>query len=259
MIIGDNMKALITGGSSGIGLEIAKKLDSMGYDIILVSRNKKKLEFAKKELNNETMIIATDISSTYNCKKLFKKVKDENIEIIVNCAGAGLFGYFNDSKIDDDLDLIDLNIKATHTLTKLFLNLFKEKNHGFILNVASTASFSPGPLMSTYFATKAYVYRLTIAISEELRHLNSNVYIGCFCPGPVNTHFNDNLGIKFNKALDSNEAALIAVESMFKRKQMIIPKFSQRLNARFSKLIPRRKLLKANYNVQINKLKNKQG
>lgn len=259
MIIGDNMKALVTGGSSGIGLAIAKKLDSMGYDIILVSRNKKKLEAIKQELANNTTTIATDISSTYNCKKLFKKVKDEDIDILINCAGVGQFGYFNESKIDDDLDLIDLNIEATHTLTKLFLKYFNEKNNGYILNVASTASFSPGPLMATYFASKAYVYRLTMAINEELKHLKSNVYVGCFCPGPVNTHFNDKLGIKFSKALDSNEAAEIAIKGMFKRKTTIIPSFSQRLNARFSKLVPRKYLLKANYNVQIKKLKNKQG
>lgn len=258
MIIGDNMKALITGGSSGIGEAIAKKLDSMGYDIILVSRNKKKLEAVKKDLTNDTSIIATDISSTYNCQKLFKKVKDEDIDILINCAGVGQFGFFSDSKIDDDLDLIDLNIKATHTLTKLFLKAFKEKNSGYILNIASTASFSPGPLMATYFASKAYVYRLTMAISEELKKLNSNVYVGCFCPGPVNTHFNDKLGIKFSKAIDSNEAADIAINGMFKKKTTIIPKFSQRLNARFSKLVPRKSLLKANYNVQIQKLKNKQ-
>lgn len=253
------MKALVTGGSSGIGLEIAKKLDSMGYDIILVSRNKKKLELASQELTNNTTIIPTDISSTYNCKKLFKKVKDEDIDILINCAGIGQFGYFNDSKIDEDLDLIDLNIEATHTLTKLFSKYFYDKNSGYILNIASTAAFSPGPLMATYFASKKYVYRLTVAINKELKKLKSNVYVGCFCPGPVNTHFNDNLGIKFNKALDSNIAAEIAIKGMFKRKTTIIPKFSQKLNARFSKLIPRKKLLKANYNVQIQKLKNKQG
>lgn len=113
--------------------------------------------------------------------------------------------------------------------------------------------------MATYFASKAYVYRLTMAINEELKHLKSNVYVGCFCPGPVNTHFNDKLGIKFNKAIDSNDAAEIAIKGMFKRKATIIPSFSQRLNARFSKLVPRKYLLKANYNVQIKKLKNKQG
>lgn len=98
-----------------------------------------------------------------------------------------------------------------------------------------------------------------MAINEELKHLKSNVYVGCFCPGPVNTHFNDKLGIKFNKAIDSNDAAEIAIKGMFKRKATIIPSFSQRLNARFSKLVPRKYLLKANYNVQIKKLKNKQG
>ena len=258
-MMGDGMKALITGGSSGIGEAIARKLSALGYDIILVARNKKKLEKLKEEFNTEVEIISMDISSKYNCQKLYNKVKKDDIDIVINCAGMGLFGEFTDISIDKELDLIDLNIKALHTLTKLFLQYFEEKGKGYILNVGSTASFSPCPLMATYFASKAYVLRLTVAINEELRRKKSNIYIGCFCPGPVETNFNNKLGIKFKKSITSEEAADCAINGMFKKKTIIIPKLGQKFNAAFSKLLPRKILLKANYNVQLEKLKAKQG
>ena len=197
------MKALITGGSSGIGKAIAKELSKKGIEIILVARNETNLKEAAKEIGNNTKIIIADISKEKECKELYEKVKDENIDILINSAGIGLHGKFTNDKLDDQINLINLNIKAVQILTRLFLEDFSKKNKGYILNIASTAAFSPGPLMATYFASKAYILRLTEAISEELRQENSNVYIGCLCPGPVNTHFNDKLGIKFNKAQDS--------------------------------------------------------
>ena len=172
------MKALITGASSGIGKEMAKILSDMGYDLILVARRKKKLEELKKELTTKVTIINLDISSTYNCMKLYDKVKKEDIDIVINNAGFGLFGEFSETSLDKELDMIDINIKAVHTLTKLFLKDFKEKDSGYILNVASSAAFLSGPLMSTYYATKGYVLKLTEAIYEELRREDSNVYIG---------------------------------------------------------------------------------
>ena len=163
------MKALITGASSGIGRDMARVLSDMGYDLILVARRKDKLEKLKKQLSTDVKIICLDVSSTYNCTKLYNKVKDEDIDILINNAGFGKFGEFNDIKLDDELDMIDVNIKAVHILTKLFLNDFVARNKGYILNVASSAAFQPGPLMATYYSTKAYVLHLTEAIYEELR------------------------------------------------------------------------------------------
>ena len=250
------MKALITGGSSGIGKSIAKELYNMGHEVILVARDKKKLEEAKKEIGNTVEIIAADISNMDNCTKLYNKLKNKNIDILINSAGIGLHGKFINDDVDKQLNMIDLNIKATQILTRLFLKDFIKKSSGYILNIASTAAFSPGPLMASYFASKAYVLRLTEAISEEIRQENSNVYIGCLCPGPVDTSFNDKLGVKFNKAQNSDELAKYAIKKMFDKKTVIIPTFNHKINCFFNKFVPKKMLLKANYNVQIKKINN---
>lgn len=244
------MKALVTGASSGIGREIAKILSDMGYDLILVARRKKKLEELKKQLTTKVTIINLDISSTYNCMKLYDKVKKEDIDIVINNAGFGLFGEFTETSLDKELDMIDTNIKAVHTLTKLFLKDFKEKDSGYILNVSSSAAFLSGPLMSTYYATKGYVLKLTEAIYEELRREDSNVYIGALCPGPVDTEFNDVANVKFSiQSLNSHDVAEYAINQMFKRKLIIIPGWKMKFIV-FSRLLPRKLLLRINYNIQ---------
>ena len=244
------MKALVTGASSGIGREMAKILSDMGYDLILVARRKKKLEELKKQLTTKVTIINLDISSTYNCMKLYDKVKKEDIDIVINNAGFGLFGEFTETSLDIELDMIDTNIKAVHTLTKLFLKDFKEKDSGYILNVSSSAAFLSGPLMSTYYATKGYVLKLTEAIYEELRREDSNVYIGALCPGPVDTEFNDVANVKFSiQSLNSHDVAEYAINQMFKRKLIIIPGWKMKFIV-FSRLLPRKLLLRINYNIQ---------
>lgn len=245
------MKALITGASSGIGKEMAIILNDMGYDMILVSRNRKKLEKFAKQLSGNVDIIDTDVSSTYNCMKLYNKVKKEDIEIIINNAGFGLFGNFDETKIDKEMDMIDTNIKGVHTLTKLFLHDFKEKNNGYILNVASAAAFLPGPLMATYYATKAYVLRLTESISEELKQSKSNVYIGALCPGPVDTNFNKTAGVEFNlKSISSSYVAKYAIDKMFNRKNIIIPGIKVKLGCFMTRVVPLKLLSKISYNIQ---------
>lgn len=245
------MKALVTGASSGIGKDIAITLNDMGYDLILVARNKKQLDEVAKQLSGKVEIIDLDLASTFNCTKLYNKVKKEDIEIVVNNAGFGLFGKFNDTKLDKEMDMIDTNIKAVHTLTKLFLKYFKEKNKGYILNVASSAGFLPGPLMSTYYATKSYVLHLTEAINEELRREKSNVYIGTLCPGPVDTNFNKTAGVEFNlKSLSSEKVAKYAVKKMFNKKTIIIPGLSVKLGIIGLRFLPRNIQRSISYNIQ---------
>lgn len=245
------MKALITGASSGIGRDFARILSDMGYDLILVARRKNKLEELANELKTNVQIIDMDISSTYNCMNLYNKVKKENIDILINNAGFGLFGKFDETKLDTELDMIDLNIKSVHTLTKLFIKDFKKKNSGYILNVASAASFLPGPLMSTYYATKAYVLNLTMAIYEELKHDDVNVYIGCLCPGPVDTEFNKVAKVKFSlKSLNSYDVARYAIKQMFKKKLVIIPSFKTKLGINLSKMLPIKLKTKVSYKIQ---------
>ena len=250
------MKALITGASSGMGADMARILSAKGYDLILVARRKKKLEELKKELSTNVEIISMDISSTFNCMKLYNKVKEEEIDILINNAGFGVFGKFSETSLDKELDMIDLNIKAVHTLTKLFLQDFKEKNKGYILNVASSAAFEPGPLMASYYASKAYVLRMTEAIYEELKRDHSQVYIGALCPGPVDTEFNKVAKVEFSmKAMDSYVVADYAIHKMFERKLVIIPGIMMKLNYVFNRFLPRKVLLHFAYNVQKAKAK----
>ncbi len=251
---GDKMKALITGASSGIGRDIARVLSNKGYDLIVVARDKKSLEDLKKELNTDVEIISMDLSIPENCNKLYEKVKDSNIDVLINNAGFGNIGAFRKTDLDKELNMIDLNIKAVHILTKLFLNDFVKKDSGYILNVSSSAAFQPGPLMATYYSTKSYVYNLTLAIYEELRKMNSNVKISCLCPGPVDTNFNKRANCEFKiKALSSQFVAKYAIDKMFKSKLLIIPGFNMKLSHIFGRLVPKKLLLKITYNIQYRK------
>ena len=248
------MVALITGASSGIGADMARILSAKGYDLILVARNKRKMEVLAKELKTNAEIIPMDISSTYNCTELYNLVKKKNIDVLVNNAGFGLFGEFCCTKLDKELDMIELNVKTVHTLTKLFLKDFVKKDKGYILNVASSAAFMPGPLMATYYATKAYVLHLTESINEELRRKKSNVFICALCPGPVSTNFNKVAGVSFNlESLESYDVAKYAVKQMFKKKVVIIPGFKIKMGVFALRLLPRSLVRKIAYKIQKNK------
>jgi len=245
------MKALITGASSGIGRDMARILSEQGWDLILVARRKDKLEKLKKQLKTDVKIITMDVSSTFNCTKLYNRVKDEDIDLLINNAGFGKFGEFNNIKLDEELDMIDVNIKAVHILTKLFLNDFVEKDKGYILNVASSAAFQSGPLMATYYSTKAYVLHLSEAIYEELRKNKSNVSISVLCPGPVRTEFNKVAKVKFNlKSLESYDVAEYALKKTFKKKLVIIPGIGIKLGTFANRLLPRKLMLRIIYKIQ---------
>ena len=251
------MKALITGASSGIGRDMAIILSSKGYDLIIVARNKEELDKLKKDLNTNVEVISLDLSSVENCKKLYNKVKDENIDILINNAGYGLLGKFDKTDLEKQLNMIDLNIKSVHVLTKLFLKDFIKKDSGYILNVASAAAFGPGPLMATYYSSKSYVYNLTLAIYGELKKKKSNVHISCLCPGPVDTNFNNVANCEFkSKSLSSFYVARYTLEKMFKNKLLIIPGVSIKLLYIFGRLIPIKPRLNFTYNIQHNKNKN---
>ena len=245
------MKALITGASSGLGADMARILSDMGYDLILVARRKTKLEKLQKELKTNVEIEIMDISSTFNCMKLYNKYKKEDIDILINNAGFGVYGEFVNTNIDKELDMIDINIKTVHTLTKVFLSDFKKKNKGYILNVASSAAFLPGPKMASYYASKAYVCNLTQAINEELRQSGSNVYVGALCPGPVDTEFNKVAKCNFSiKGMDSYKVCEYAIKKMFAKKMVIIPGLKMKFGIFATRFIPRRLMLKISYRIQ---------
>lgn len=247
------MKALITGASSGIGRDMAKELSQKGYDLVLVARDLDKLNEVKEELKTNIEIVCMDISVVDNCKKLHEAYKD--VDILINNAGFGDCGDFTKTNLDKDVAMINTNIVAYHTLTKLYLKDMKEKDRGTILNVASIAGFMPGPLMATYYATKNYVVRLSEALREELRREKSNVKICMLCPGPVDTNFNRVADVEFAlKGLSSEYVAKYAIENMLKGKFYIVPGWKIKLARIGAKIVPTNIVAKISYNMQKRKI-----
>ena len=249
------MKALITGASSGIGKNMAYVLANKGIDLILVARNKDELLKIKANVKVNVEVIELDLLKEKNVFKLYEMCKDRNIDILINNAGFGLFGLFTETDLARELEMINLNIKAYHILTKLFLKDFVEKDNGYILNVASSAGFMAGPRLSTYYATKNYVLKLTMAINEELRQSGSNVVVSALCPGPVNTNFNKVAHGEFSiKEASSKYVAEYAINKLFKKKMIIIPTFRIKLGIFLLRILPYRIQLIYCYHIQGKKL-----
>lgn len=233
------MIALVTGASSGIGRQMAYYLGELGYDMILVARRKERLETIKKELKTNVTIYELDLQKEENVYKLYNKVKNEKIDFLINNAGFGLFGEFVETDLQRELEMIDLNIKAYHILTKLFLKDFVKKDHGHILNVGSAAGFLVGPNLSTYYATKNYIVKLSLAIREELKMQKSHVTMSILCPGPVETEFEEVAKGKFLIKKESpRNVARYGIDKALKNKGIIVPSFFTRLGLSLNRLIP---------------------
>ncbi|MBM6860299.1 SDR family oxidoreductase [Clostridium saudiense] len=243
----DNNYVLITGASSGIGFELAKLFKRDGYNLVLVARDKEKLKNATDKLNdkeNKIIMLDVDLSKEEEINRLINYIDDNkiNVNILVNNAGIGSFGNFTEVDWNIEEKLIDINIKALTKLTKYFLAKMIENKSGGILNVASTAAFTSGPRMATYYASKAYVLNLTEAIYEEVREYG--VKISCLCPGPVRTSFQIKAGInKSEKAkkylMNADIVAKVGYEEFKKGKVIIIPGFKNKILIKANKLLPR--------------------
>lgn len=245
------MLALITGASSGMGRDMARILSKMGYDLILVARRRERLLELKKELDTNVTVISMDLSIVQNNYKLYEKVKNKNIDILINNAGFGLFGEFVKTEIETELKMIDLNVVAYHILTKLFLQDFVRKDKGYILNVCSSAGFMAGPRMATYYATKNYITKLTMAINEELRVSKSHVVVSALCPGPVATEFNQVAHGTFAiREASSYEVAKYAIDKLMKKKMIIVPTLLMKLTLFFNRFAPYRLSLYIAYKIQ---------
>ena len=250
------MKALITGASSGIGLDMARYLATKKYELILVARDKEKLEKIQESLPTKVTIVVADLSNEQKVKELYVLTKKEKIDVLINNAGFGLCGEFTETDINRELEMIDTNIKAVHLLTKFFLRDMEKNNSGYILNVASSAAFQPGPLMATYYSTKSYVYQLTEAIYYEQTKKGSNVNLSVLCPGPVDTNFNNVAGVKFGvKPLKSSYVAKYAIDEMLKGKMLIIPGFKMKCAKFFGRFVSDKFLLRITYRIQKKKFK----
>ncbi len=254
------MKALITGASSGIGREMAKVLSGKGYDIIAVARRQDKLEELKNQLKTNVETFCFDVTRQEDVMQIASLLEDT--DIFINNAGFGVFGDFCSSDMEQELKMIDTNVKALHILTKLAAKKYKEKNSGYIMNVASIAAFFPGPLFSAYYATKAYVFRLTQALYEELRREKSNVKISVLCPGPVKTEFEKVAKVSFGSGNEKGRNLIIAdkrwvseyaVNKMLKGKFIIIPGMLMKIAVFFRRILPEKTLCKILYLLQSKK------
>ena len=237
------MIALVTGASSGIGRDIARSLAKHGINVIITARRSDRLKELKEELVKEygvkVMCITADLTRENQVLKLYDSVRKYNIDILINNAGFGVFGEFTETDLESELDMIDVNIKAFHILFKLFLSDFKRRGCGYILNTASVAGFLPGPMFSSYYASKAYIVRMTQAIAEELRKDRTGVHVSMLCPGPVSTEFSETARVKFHLFQYSSEKlAEHAVREMFAGKLLICENVFSKSLLLLSKLVP---------------------
>lgn len=234
--------AVVTGASAGLGTEFAKQLADRGYKLILTARREERLTALAKELPVECCIIPADLSKTEECFRFFEQIADKKVDIFINNAGFGDCNTFLEGSLSKELDMIDVNVKAMHTLCKKMLQKMQKENHGYILNVASSAGLLPaGPYMATYYATKAYMTSLTQAVAQELKEMGSRVYVGALCPGPVNTEFNDVANVEFAlKGITPQYCVEYALKQMCRRQTIIVPTLLMKLSTTVGHISPRK-------------------
>lgn len=238
---------LITGATTGIGYELAKLYAKDGYNLLLIARNIDNLEKVRDEVslyNINVDILAVDLAVDNSCEKVFNFVDEKNltVDILINNAGVGSFGYLSETEMKKELSLIDLNIKSLTEMTKHFLPRMIESDYGSIINVSSTAAFCAGPKMAVYYASKAYVLSFTEALYEEVK--GTNIKVSCLCPGAVDTGFQNKAGIKKSKSAKNNlmsvsKVANLAYRDFNKGKLIIIPGAKNKVLVIMNKFMPR--------------------
>lgn len=243
------MVAVVTGASSGIGREIARALSSKGYEIVLVGRNEEELRKMAALLEGPSQIRKMDLTKIEERESLIEEFA--SADILVNNAGFGIFGEFLENDEESAEKLVETNVIALQHLTCAFLRNMVAKDEGRILNVASIAGFLPGPLMASYYASKAYVVRLSEAIREELRARKSKATISILCPGPVDTSFSERAGVRFAlKGMTPGKVASYAVPRFLKGRFYLFPDWRTRAIRPFLHLLPSSLLAKIAMKVQ---------
>ena len=246
------MKILITGASSGIGRDMARYLSSKENELILVSSNKDKLKSVSKALINSSVYVC-DLSNNDNVNKLCEYILKEKPDFVINNAGFGAFGFYDEISLDREIEMINVNIVALHKITKTCLEYM---DNGHILNVSSSAGLMPGgPMLNTYYATKNYVRSYSLGLYKELKKKNKNIHISILCPGPVNTNFNKvAIGTFSIKGLSSEYVAKYAVDKCLKNKLIIVPGFKVKLGVFFSRFLPTKLVLSILFKIQHRKV-----
>jgi short-subunit dehydrogenase len=252
--------AVVTGASSGIGEEFARQLASRGYDLVLVARRVDRLtdlsERIRKTHEVECVAFGADLANPeardHLCMALAPE--KERIEVLVNNAGFGTHGFFRETDLERELEMIDVNCATPVHLTKRLLPWMLTRKRGFIVNVASLSAFTPGPVMAMYFATKAFLLSFSEALWEECR--DTGIIVTALCPGPVKTEFQGTAGLS-PKARSSGTApvaveqvVLDAIEGMLAGKRVVIPGYQAKLAAMMSRYSPREKMLRTVRKIQ---------
>lgn len=248
---------LISGASSGIGKELAYKYAANGKNLFLIARRNNILEEIKQDIENKYGVsvytLEKDLSLEGAVKETYQYSLDKELQVtdLINNAGFGDYGKFIDSDINKQRNMVDLNISALVELSYYYLKDMKARNYGNILNVASVAAFIPGPQMSVYYASKAFVLSFTEALSEEL--LTYDIHVAALCPGPTKTDFEKNASVSFSsvKMQSVKEVVDYAYNEFSSRKKVIIiPGFNNRLNLSVLKFLPRRVVRKIINSIQ---------
>jgi|SRR5579872_207258 len=239
---------LVTGASSGIGLELAKLFAAGGSDVVLAARTVVALQGLAETLEREHGIRARvapcDLTDPAAPRILFDELEREGVavDVLVNDAGMASVGPFVTHEIDGELDQLQVNVVALTHLTGLFLPKMAARRRGGVLNVASTAAFQPGPLMAVYYASKAYVLSFTVALADEMR--GTGVTITCLCPGPTRTGFEERSGnaktrlFRLPSVMDAVTVARAGYEGFREGRPVVIPGFLNKLTATASRLAP---------------------
>ena len=234
--------AVVTGGASGIGLEFVKLLIDDNYKVFIVDNNKENLDGLHNIIcSDKFQPIKLDLSKATSPKIIHGKLKKENIDVLINNAGFGTFGKFYKTKWERDAEMINLHVLNTAHLTKLFLKDMIKRNDGKILNISSVAAFQPGPMMSLYYATKAFILHFTEAISNEVK--DKNITISVLCPGQTKTNFQDYVSTKKNKISFNTgspiEVAKYGYNALKNNITVSVPGFMNKLIVLLNRLLPR--------------------
>lgn len=237
---------LITGASRGIGAEFARLFAKKGCNLILVARTKADLQKVKQEVqtdSNSVLAIAADLTKPNAIKNLYEAIAKEKlvVDTLINNAGFGDFAYFADADIEKQESMIQLNITALTKMAHYFLLQRNAQEESFILNVASVAGLFPGPKMSVYFATKAYVLSFSQALAQELQR--ANVTVTCLCPGMTQSDFhkvahNENAESHLTKYPTAAQVAEFGIKSLESKKRVAVHGFSNKLATVLAKLLP---------------------
>lgn len=236
------MKALITGGTSGIGLCIADELLKRGYEVKVISRKEGDLpSLGKKYPNGKIDFASYDLAKEEECYRLLNDTKEEDYDLFVNNAGYGDIGRITETSLEKEVNMLKLNDIATLILVKSYLLRFIEKGKGRVLTVASAAAFGVAPYMNVYYASKAFVYSLAHGYYRELKDMKSKVTISVLCPGPVKTRFEEVANAKFNiSSLQADKVAAYAVKKTLKGKLEIVPGFKIKCGHVFAHFVPKK-------------------